>query len=77
MTATLRAATVRGHDVELSWADGRPVATLPLMWLRDNCPAAGSQHPDTKQRRRSTPLGIATDIQARARGSRSKSRGEC
>jgi trimethyllysine dioxygenase len=65
MTATLRAATVRGEDVELSWADGRPAATLPLMWLRDNCPAAGSQHPDTKQRLVDT-FGIATDIQARA-----------
>src|SRR5579871_5906672 len=48
MTATLREATVRGQDLELTWSDGRPPATLPLMWLRDNCPA--SQHPQTRQR---------------------------
>jgi len=48
MTATLREATVRGQDLELTWSDGRPAATLPLMWLRDNCPA--SQHPQTRQR---------------------------
>ena len=63
MTATLREATVRGHDVELRWSDGRPPATLPLLWLRDNCPA--SQHPDTKQRLVDT-FGIAADIAARA-----------
>jgi trimethyllysine dioxygenase len=59
----LRAATVRGHDLELTWADGRPAATLPLIWLRDNCPA--SQHPDTKQRLIDT-FGIAADIAVRA-----------
>src|SRR5215469_6547150 len=63
MMATLREATIRGHDVEVSWNDGRPPATLPLMWLRDNCPA--SQHPDTKQRLVDT-FGIAADIAARA-----------
>ena len=65
MTATLRAATLRGHDVELSWSDGRPPATLPLMWLRDNCQSPGSQHPDTKQRLVDT-FSIAPDIAARA-----------
>jgi hypothetical protein len=45
MTPTLREATIRGHDVELAWSDGRPPATLPLMWLRDNCQDAQSQHP--------------------------------
>jgi trimethyllysine dioxygenase len=63
MTATLQAATVRGHDVELTWSDGRPPATLPLIWLRDNCPA--SQHPDTRQRLVDT-FAIAADIGARA-----------
>jgi trimethyllysine dioxygenase len=63
MTPTLREAAVRGHDIELRWSDGRPSATLPLMWLRDNCPA--SQHPDTKQRLVDT-FGIAADIVARA-----------
>jgi len=63
MMATLREATIRGHDVEVSWNDGRPPATLPLMWLRDNCPA--SQHPDTKQRLVDT-FGIAANIAARA-----------
>jgi trimethyllysine dioxygenase len=63
MMPTLREATIRGHDVEVSWDDGRPSATLPLMWLRDNCPA--SQHPDTKQRLVDT-FGIAPDIAARA-----------
>ena len=63
MTPTLREATVRGHDVELRWNDGRPPATLPLMWLRDNCPA--SQHSDTRQRLVDT-FAIAADIAARA-----------
>jgi trimethyllysine dioxygenase len=63
MTPTLHEATVRGHDVELRWSDGRPPATLPLVWLRDNCPA--SQHPDTKQRLVDT-FGIAAEIAARA-----------
>jgi trimethyllysine dioxygenase len=63
MTPTLREARVRGHDVELSWNDGRSPATLPLIWLRDNCPA--SQHPDTRQRLVDT-FAIAADIAARA-----------
>jgi trimethyllysine dioxygenase len=63
MTPTLREAVVRGQDIELSWSDGRPPATLPLMWLRDNCPA--SQHPDTKQRLVDT-FRIGADIAARA-----------
>ena len=63
MTPTLRGAAVHGHDIELRWNDGRPPATLPLMWLRDNCPA--SQHPDTKQRQVDT-FGIGADIAARA-----------
>jgi trimethyllysine dioxygenase len=63
MTPTLREARVRGHDVELSWNDGRAPATLPLIWLRDNCPA--SQHPDTRQRLVDT-FAIAADIAARA-----------
>jgi trimethyllysine dioxygenase len=63
MTPTLREAKVQGHDVELSWSDGRSPATLPLVWLRDNCPSG--QHPDTKQRLIDT-FGIAADIAARA-----------
>jgi trimethyllysine dioxygenase len=62
MTATLRTATVRGRDVELTWSDDRPAATLPLMWLRDNCPA--SLHPDTRQRQVDT-FAIAADIAVR------------
>jgi trimethyllysine dioxygenase len=64
MTPTLRGAQVRGHDVELSWSDGRPAATLPLMWLRDNCQDAASQHAETRQRLVDT-FSIAADIQAR------------
>jgi len=63
MTPTLREAKVRGHDIELSWNDGRSSATLPLMWLRDNCPA--SQHPDTRQRLVDT-FRLRSDIAARA-----------
>ena len=63
MTATLRQATVRGQDIELTWSDGRAPATLPLMWLRDNCPA--SQHPQTRQRLVDT-FGIDPDIAVRA-----------
>jgi len=62
--ATLNAARVTGHDVELEFGDGRPSATLPLMWLRDNCQSAESMHPDTKQRLVDT-FGIAPDIAAR------------
>jgi len=65
MTTTLRAVSLRGHDVELSWSDGRPPAMLPLMWLRDNCQGEGSQHPETKQRLVDT-FRIAADIEARA-----------
>jgi len=65
MGATLREATIRGQDIELSWSDGRPPATLPLMWLRDNCQSPGSLHPDTKQRLVDT-FGIAPDIEAQA-----------
>jgi trimethyllysine dioxygenase len=65
MVPTLREATLRGHDVELSWSDGRPPATLSLMWLRDNSQDADSQHPDTRQRLVDT-FGIAPDISARA-----------
>lgn len=63
MTATLREARVRGQDIELTWSDGRPAATLPLMWLRDNCPA--SQHPETRQRLVDT-FCIGADIAVRA-----------
>ena len=63
MTATLRTATVRGRDVELTWSDDRPPAALPLMWLRDNCPA--SLHPDTRQRQVDT-FAIAADVAVRA-----------
>jgi trimethyllysine dioxygenase len=65
MTVTLRAASVRGQDLELSWSDGRPAVTLPLMWLRDNCPSPASVHPDTRQRLVDT-FGIGADIRARA-----------
>ena len=65
MTAILREAVIRGHDVELRWSDARPPATLPLMWLRDNSPDAASLHPETRQRLVDT-FGIARDIEARA-----------
>ncbi len=63
MTATLRAATIRGQDLELTWSDARHPTTLPLMWLRDNCPA--SLHPDTGQRLVDT-FRLGADIGARA-----------
>jgi trimethyllysine dioxygenase len=62
MTATLTAAKVTGNEIELSFGDGRPVATLPLLWLRDNCQGPESQHPETRQRLVDTfriPAGIA------------------
>jgi trimethyllysine dioxygenase len=65
MTTTLNAARVLGHDVELEWGDGRPRATLPLMWLRDNCQSVESQHPQTKQRLVDT-FRIGADIAARS-----------
>jgi trimethyllysine dioxygenase len=64
MTATLSAASVKGRNLELSWRDGRPSATLPLIWLRDNCQSAESQHPLTKQRLVDT-FRIPADIAAR------------
>ncbi|HXQ63721.1 MAG TPA: trimethyllysine dioxygenase [Steroidobacteraceae bacterium] len=64
MTATLSAARIRGHDLELNWRDGRPNATLPLIWLRDNCQSEASQHPVTKQRLVDT-FRIPADIAAR------------
>jgi trimethyllysine dioxygenase len=63
MTPTLREATLRGRDVELTWSDARPPTTLPLIWLRDNCPA--SLHPDTRQRLVDT-FRIEADLGARA-----------
>jgi trimethyllysine dioxygenase len=60
---TLRDATIRGRDVELSFSDGRPAAVLPLVWLRDN--DAAVQHPDTKQRQIDT-FSIPSDIAASA-----------
>ena len=65
MSVTLHRACMRGHDVALSWSDGRPPAVLPLMWLRDNCPTPISVHPQTKQRMVDT-FAIAADIEARA-----------
>jgi trimethyllysine dioxygenase len=65
MMPTLRNATLRGHDVELSWSDGRTPATLSLLWLRDNSQDAASFHPETRQRLIDT-FRIAPDIGARA-----------
>lgn len=67
MSATLSQATIRGRDVEVSWSDGRPPATFPLLWLRDNCQDSASLHPDTRQRLVDT-FDIAPDIAARAVG---------
>jgi trimethyllysine dioxygenase len=63
MTPTLREVTVRGQDLELAWSDARPPTTLPLMWLRDNCPEG--MHPDTKQRLIDT-FAIGADVAPRA-----------
>jgi trimethyllysine dioxygenase len=65
MQSTLRAATVRGRDIELHWGDDRPSETLPLMWLRDNCQGPESQHPETRQRLVDT-FRIPADITAHA-----------
>ncbi|MBV9695730.1 MAG: trimethyllysine dioxygenase [Gammaproteobacteria bacterium] len=65
MTATLEQARVRGPDVELRFRGGAAPTVLPLMWLRDNCQDAQSQHPETKQRLVDT-FSIAPDIGARA-----------
>ncbi|MBV8144235.1 MAG: trimethyllysine dioxygenase [Gammaproteobacteria bacterium] len=49
--------------MELRWSDGRAPAVLSLMWLRDNCQSAASQHPETRQRMVDT-FRIAPDIRA-------------
>ncbi len=50
MGATLSGVVVRGRELELVWSDHRPGSVLPLLWLRDNCQAPESQHPETRQR---------------------------
>jgi trimethyllysine dioxygenase len=64
MTATLREAHLEGQDVELSFSDGRSALRLPLLWLRDHCPSAGTQHPQTRQRLIDT-FTLPADIAAR------------
>ncbi len=65
MSAVLSEATVRDRQVELKWTDGRQGPTLPLLWLRDNCTAPSSQHPETRQRLVDT-FSIPPDIAAQA-----------
>jgi trimethyllysine dioxygenase len=64
MSAVLSNATLKGHDVELSFGDGRPQAALSLFWLRDHCQSSQSHHPETKQRLINT-FAIPSDIAAR------------
>jgi trimethyllysine dioxygenase len=65
MTARLQSATLRGHDVELCFADGRASLTLSLFWLRDHDPSADALHPETQQRLIDT-FQIPADIGAQA-----------
>ncbi|MBV9622216.1 MAG: trimethyllysine dioxygenase [Gammaproteobacteria bacterium] len=65
MRVPLQQARVRGADVELQFKDGRAPTVLPLVWLRDNCQDAQSQHPETRQRLVDT-FSIPADIRARA-----------
>ena len=65
MTARLRSASLRGQDVELSFADGRASLTLSLFWLRDHDPGADALHPETQQRLIDT-FQIPADIGAQA-----------
>jgi trimethyllysine dioxygenase len=50
MGATLSDVVVRGQELELRWSEPREGSVLPLLWLRDNCTAPESQHPETRQR---------------------------
>ncbi|HLY59066.1 MAG TPA: trimethyllysine dioxygenase [Stellaceae bacterium] len=65
MTAMLRSATLRGKEVELSWGDGHPDATVSLFWLRDHCLSPATHHPETRQRLIDT-FAIPHNIAARA-----------
>jgi trimethyllysine dioxygenase len=65
MRATLSAAVVRGRKLALRWSDRRPESVLPLAWLRDNCTAPESQHPETRQRLVDT-FRIPADLSARS-----------
>ncbi len=42
-------AKIEGGDLVLGWSDGRR-ETVSLVWLRDHCPCAACQHPETRQR---------------------------
>jgi trimethyllysine dioxygenase len=64
MGATLSEVMIRGRELEIRWSDQRPASVLPLLWLRDHCTAADSQHPETRQRLVDTPR-IPPDISAR------------
>jgi trimethyllysine dioxygenase len=59
----LTAARPRGADVLLTFSDGRPDLELSLFWLRDHCPSAQAQHPETHQRLADT-LQIPADVAA-------------
>jgi trimethyllysine dioxygenase len=65
MTTVLRSALLRGRDVQLGFADGRPELTLSLFWLRDHDPNEDALHPETQQRLIDT-FQIPPDIDARA-----------
>jgi len=65
MGATLSDAVVKGRALELRWSDHRPRSVLPLLWLRDNCTAADSRHPETQQRLVDT-FRIPADLAARS-----------
>jgi trimethyllysine dioxygenase len=65
MTTVLRSALLRGRDVQLGFADGRPELTLSLFWLRDHDPNEDALHPETQQRLIDT-FQIPPDIDARS-----------
>jgi len=46
----LDTAQIHDREVELHWRDGHTSVRLGLTWLRDHCPCAQCQHPETRQR---------------------------
>jgi trimethyllysine dioxygenase len=54
-----------GDALELHWGRDRPSQRLSLLWLRDHCPCARCQHPETRQRLHDT-CAIPADLAVRS-----------
>ena len=64
MTTTVKDAELVERRLQVHWSDARQPTTLPLFWLRENCPCPACLHPETRQRLVDT-LRIPRDISAR------------